>query len=124
MGGHGHDGHEHFRVENEEDVLPARTLIVIAVVTIAIFTAGGLVAWAFLARYDRVHPAIVWQPMVMPREIHGIDQSLIWVDDSIQREIAEERRQLQSYGWVDRRRGIAHIPIDEAMRRVAQGAGQ
>ena len=27
---------------------------------------------------------------------------------------------LHSYGWVDRKQGIAHVPIEEAMRRVAQ----
>ncbi|HUH86018.1 MAG TPA: hypothetical protein VLX85_15520 [Stellaceae bacterium] len=35
---------------------------------------------------------------------------------------AREDQWLQSYAWVDRRKGIVHIPIDEAMRRVtAQG---
>jgi hypothetical protein len=27
---------------------------------------------------------------------------------------------LTSYGWVDRDKGIAHIPIDEAMHRIAE----
>jgi hypothetical protein len=32
---------------------------------------------------------------------------------------AKEKTQLESYGWIDRNRGIAHIPIDEAMQDVA-----
>ena len=32
---------------------------------------------------------------------------------------AEEDRELASYGWVDRKAGIAHIPIDEAIKIVA-----
>ena len=32
---------------------------------------------------------------------------------------AREEAALTRYGWVDRAQGIAHIPIDEAMRRVA-----
>jgi hypothetical protein len=32
---------------------------------------------------------------------------------------AKEKTQLESYGWIDRSRGVAHIPIDEAMRDVA-----
>jgi hypothetical protein len=28
--------------------------------------------------------------------------------------------QLDSYGWVDRQKGIAHVPIDEAISRVAE----
>jgi len=33
---------------------------------------------------------------------------------------AERLRALNSYGWVDQSKGVVHIPIDEAMRRVAQ----
>jgi hypothetical protein len=32
---------------------------------------------------------------------------------------AEEEKALTSYGWVDRKAGIAHIPIDEAIKIVA-----
>ena len=32
---------------------------------------------------------------------------------------AKEKTRLDSYGWIDRSRGIAHIPIDEAMKDVA-----
>ena len=31
---------------------------------------------------------------------------------------AAKRSRLASYGWVDRERGIAHIPIEEAMQLV------
>lgn len=34
--------------------------------------------------------------------------------------LAKERKLLDSYGWVDRARGIVHIPIEEAMRRAAR----
>jgi hypothetical protein len=33
---------------------------------------------------------------------------------------ANEDQQLNSYGWVDQKSGIAHIPIDEAMKAIAQ----
>jgi hypothetical protein len=32
-----------------------------------------------------------------------------------------ERRRLDSYGWSDRARGRAHVPVDQAMREVAVG---
>ena len=32
---------------------------------------------------------------------------------------AEEEKELASYGWVDAQAGIAHIPIDEAIKIVA-----
>jgi hypothetical protein len=34
--------------------------------------------------------------------------------------VGKERRLLDSYGWVDRAQGIAHIPIDIAMARLAR----
>lgn len=33
---------------------------------------------------------------------------------------AEEKAALESYGWVDRERGVARMPIDEAMKIVVQ----
>jgi len=33
---------------------------------------------------------------------------------------AQAMERLNGYGWADRAHGIAHIPIDEAMRRVAE----
>ena len=33
---------------------------------------------------------------------------------------AAEEKELKSYGWVDPKAGIAHIPIDEAIRIVAE----
>jgi hypothetical protein len=33
---------------------------------------------------------------------------------------AAEEQRLASYGWVDRGAGLVHIPIDEAMRRIAE----
>jgi hypothetical protein len=33
---------------------------------------------------------------------------------------AREQKQLSGYGWVDRSAGIVHIPIDRAMRLIAE----
>jgi hypothetical protein len=33
--------------------------------------------------------------------------------------LAAADQKLNSYGWVDRARGIVHIPIEEAMKRLA-----
>ncbi len=33
---------------------------------------------------------------------------------------AHERGLLESYGWVDKQAGIAHIPIEQAMQRIAE----
>lgn len=33
---------------------------------------------------------------------------------------AEEDKQLNSYYWVDKQKGVVHIPIDQAMKEVAK----
>ncbi|HXR56275.1 MAG TPA: hypothetical protein VN858_05695 [Casimicrobiaceae bacterium] len=35
----------------------------------------------------------------------------------------EKHQLISTYGWVDRQKGIAHIPIDRAMALLAQRAG-
>ena len=35
----------------------------------------------------------------------------------------EQRMALSGYGWVDRSKGLAHIPIEEAMRVIAARGG-
>lgn len=37
---------------------------------------------------------------------------------------AEKERRLNSYGWIDAKAGIAHIPIEEAMRLQAARKGE
>lgn len=36
----------------------------------------------------------------------------------------ETRRHLQTYGWIDRPRGVVRIPIEVAMQRLVDEAGQ
>ncbi len=36
--------------------------------------------------------------------------------------LAAKQRLIDGYAWIDRQAGIARIPIDEAMRAVAEGA--
>jgi hypothetical protein len=34
--------------------------------------------------------------------------------------VLDQEKQLNSYGWVDQKAGVAHIPIDQAMRLIAE----
>ena len=42
--------------------------------------------------------------------------------DDLKRFELEQRMSLSGYGWVDRSKGMARIPIDEAMRIIAASA--
>lgn len=42
----------------------------------------------------------------------------------LQKKIAKDREKLNSYGWVDRKAGIVHIPIERAMDIIAARGGE
>jgi hypothetical protein len=63
-----------------------------------------------------------------PREEAGGEQSrlpllprLEGLGDArtIQEQYRQEEKHLGDYGWVDRKAGIVHIPIEEAMKKLA-----
>jgi hypothetical protein len=39
-------------------------------------------------------------------------------DDRLERWRAEKSKTLSSYGWVDRGKGLIHIPVEEAMKEL------
>jgi hypothetical protein len=38
---------------------------------------------------------------------------------NLQRFRAEERKRLETYYWIDRQKGVVHVPIDQAMKKLA-----
>ena len=59
----------------------------------------------------------------LPRDLDKIPQPRLQESEPV--DLAKLRQAedslLNSYGWVDREKGIVRIPIDEAMRRLAEG---
>jgi len=99
-----------------EDAVPAYIFVIIAVVTL-LFLGG--IGWAWILYHDRAAalggfpvPATIERA---PRDISGVKQTLILYDRRGQRLREEQLRRLESFGWVDRRGGIVHIPIDDAI---------
>jgi hypothetical protein len=58
----------------------------------------------------------------LPRDLDKIPQPRLQESEPV--DLAKLRQAedslLNSYGWVDREKGIVHIPIDEAMRQLAE----
>ena len=84
----------------------------------ALAIAGGIVfalagSWWLLHRLGPVAntahpPAAIPAPRLQPAP-----------QDERAAYFAEKEKRLGSYGWVDRQAGVAHIPLDEAMRLMA-----
>ncbi|HEX7128062.1 MAG TPA: hypothetical protein VF406_20080 [Thermodesulfobacteriota bacterium] len=110
-------------VRQEKDRLSWRALLAILAVALVVGGAGVLASWRMALRYETPplgQPASV-NP-ASPRDVGMIDQTLIERDRYGQRLAEAKRRELSRYGWADRRRGLARIPIDEAMRLVVEEA--
>ncbi len=112
-----------FEVRQEADVVADRSLIRIGIFVLVVSVVAVGVA-ALLLGKDQAGLAggpaerVKTEGSVAPPTLGLIEQTLIehearGVDE---RRVEEER--LHRYGWVDRARGVAHIPIEEAMDMV------
>lgn len=117
------EGLEHHPAQ-QEDVLPWRALAGVLVATIAL--SFGLGGWACsVAR--RLGPPIEGP---RPDAVDPIDLLRSNLDHELfdsapidaERGRNADRRRLEEWGWVDRERGIVHMPIEAAMRIHLSGS--
>lgn len=117
----------------ERQDLGSRPIIgfIISLVVLGVLTY--YVLWGmfhFLDAYNRKHQRVV-NPMaqveldtriVTPASIQRFPEPRL--EDNERTELNDfryqEEEKLNSYGWVDQNAGVVHIPIDEAMKLVAQ----
>jgi hypothetical protein len=124
----------HFVVRQEEDEVRGRTLVRVGLVAVAITILAVVISTALLGPEGKLGggPAerVALHGDIAPPTIGLVEQTLI---EHEERGLAERRVQegrLHAYGWVDRGRGIAHIPIERAMavtveeNRADAGAGE
>jgi hypothetical protein len=117
----------------EREDLSARAIIAFLIglavfVIIVHFAVTGLMRFA--DEYTHAHqkpksPLVALTPdtrAVTPAEIAKVPQPRLETDEATEifgfREEEEER--LNTYGWVDQKAGIVHIPIERAMQLIAQ----
>ncbi len=109
----------------EEDVLPSSRIYAVGVVALIVFFLGSLSAGLGMsALRKQLNPD---GPAPLPTEagkakIGMVEQRLFEHSNQgpVWREAAQRR--LSTYGWVDRQKGVAHIPIDRAYDLVEKGA--
>jgi hypothetical protein len=108
----------------ERDRIASRKVISIGVGSIVIFILGVLGAWRILE--VRKHALAPLGPAPTPPEIGqikiGIVQQNLYSEPQWPDAVREQKQQLESYGWVDREHGIAHVPIERAMEIMAAQA--
>ncbi len=114
----GHAGHG---VRSEHDHVPAMRLFLVGLAALLVFFLGSLLTVLYLrARVAAAAPDVM-PPEVGRSKIGLVEQQLFDRIDRGERLRTRQLERLGSAGWVDRSAGVAHIPIDEAMRLVAAG---
>lgn len=81
---------------------------------VAAITYVGLVMMVDLPLRPDIPPATI------PQYPHPLVQGSMATQVDIARVRREEEHLMNSYGWVDEKKGIARIPIEEAMKKVAE----
>ncbi len=98
------------RTPQEDDVLPARRVLLVGALGIVI-TLLVVGASALLLGRERV---------LRPAGGPAVEESLFDAADRATRLTARKRQLLDSAGWVDREHKVAHIPIQDAMDLVVE----
>lgn len=118
--------HEEPHGHQAEDEIDYAKVIAVGVVSLVIF---ALATWwaAIILRHQTEHveaaTGAATRPAEMGREEIGIvDQVPFQIDHRLANWKAEKSTHLNGYGWVDRAKGVAHMPIEKAMDAVATGA--
>jgi hypothetical protein len=121
---HTHGGHEPHGKQSEDEIDYFK-VIMVGVVSLVIF--AGSTIWAAIllsqetARVVEATGASAY-PAAGQEEIGIVDQVPFEMDNRLKRWRKEHDAKLNGYGWVDRNKGIAHVPIKKAMDAIAAGA--
>jgi hypothetical protein len=116
------DGH----AAQNEDQIDFTKVIIVGVVSLVAFALCTLWAVQILnsetKKLAEEHGEARKATEVGKDEIGIVDQVPFQSDTRLDRWRKERHEALNGYGWVNRSRGLAHIPIEKAMEQVAAGA--
>lgn len=116
---HSTGGHGNGHVGSDE--MNLKKIVAVGVVSLLVFAVGIISAY-FLLQGQRAE--IRKDGAEKPRaelgkaEIGIVDQVMFTIDNRLDVWRAEHKKRLESYGWIDKAKGVAHIPIEQAMAKV------
>ena len=112
---------------SNEDGVNIKKMVLVGVASLAIFAASAVIAAIILDHDNATFAARGVAPkgakIGMP-EIGIVDTVDFAEDHRLEAWRADKARVLGSYGWVDRSRGLIHIPIAQAMSEIVRQAGE
>jgi hypothetical protein len=111
----------------DDDGVNIKQILTVGGVSLATFAISALIAY-FIQRADIKQVEARGLPPVPSEigknEIGIVDQVEFSQDSRLEEWREAKRKRLEGYGWVDREKGLVHIPIEKAMDQVvSQAAG-
>jgi len=116
-----------FSVRQEPDIISSAVLVRVAAVSVAVGAIGVSIAGIVLEsttgalRPDFAGPG---GPRMAPGTLSQVEQTPIWEAKTASDLRQRQLRDLEGWGWVDRKKGLAHIPIEQAMEIVAEAGSR
>jgi hypothetical protein len=102
-------------------------IVTVGVISLLTFAVSAVIAVVFLERYTEHLHAKTGQASppteIGKTEIGIVDQVTFESDHRLEVWQAAKTTRLKTYGWVDRGKGIIHMPIDRAMDEVLRRSG-
>jgi hypothetical protein len=111
----------HGQVRQEEDRIPQIPIIVVGVASLVIFFLASFVTIGYLRVREGDRPPLPVPVELGQSKIGLVEQQLFELSTRGERDRQARMERLGSYGWVDRRAGVVHLPIERAMELSAQG---
>jgi hypothetical protein len=111
----------HGGVRSEEDRVSSLKIIAVGVGSLIVFFLASFVTLSYLHRREGERPLLPVPPEIGQSKIGLVEQQLFESATRGERDREVRRKQLGSYGWVDRKAGVVRIPIERAMELSAHG---
>jgi len=119
-------GHGSAHPDLEGDGIDIKKILLVGVFSLTLFALSCVVAY-FMLRHDVGEYEAKGKPptpaMIGKDEIGIVDQPEFDTDTRLEEWKRAKQFKLNSYGWVDRKKEIIHIPIDKAIDQVVSEAG-
>jgi hypothetical protein len=125
-------GHERSDTTHERRDADVVNLSMIGMIVFLTIGFCLLVCWIMLGDFNRGRQSKEAPRLKMTEESGGFPQPQLIREPGKERQrvLLSEEAKLKTYGWLDRKAGVAHIPIDRAMQVLLErglpevGAGQ
>ena len=116
-----HSSNSHGGTDVHTDGMNLKKIMIVGVGALVVFAVG--IIWSYyllgsqLREIDAAGRAAPAAEIGKP-EIGIVDQVLFSTDTRLAAWKADHAKRLGNYGWVDRTKGVVHIPIELAMQKV------